>query len=138
MMQLASDNSVLKYFWNIAGFFIVEQTVHKSTNDLVSTSVVKRKLIVLILQLEKLWDMAVSKMKTVLQEQMAYTLDPAFLIDLKNFLLLFVKTLQSYNYEVAQLHEFFTVVRDVFQELEMNRTQKKFVEAGCTGIVLTW
>jgi len=106
-----------QYFWNIAGFFIVEQTVHKSTNDLVSTSV-----------LEKLWDMAVSKMKTVLQEQMAYTLDPAFLIDLKNFLLLFVKTLQSFNYDVTQLYEFFTVVRDVFQELEMNRIQKKFVE----------
>ena len=46
--------------------------------------------------------MAVAKIKAVLQEQMAYTLEPEVVIEVKNFLFLFSHTLQSYGYDVSR------------------------------------
>eukprot|EP01117_Protostelium_nocturnum_P014194 TRINITY_DN5377_c0_g1_i2.p1 TRINITY_DN5377_c0_g1~~TRINITY_DN5377_c0_g1_i2.p1 ORF type:complete len:838 (-),score=306.51 TRINITY_DN5377_c0_g1_i2:585-3098(-) len=115
-ISFATQEGYKKYFYDIAGIFVVEDAISKTTLDLVPT-----------FEMEKLWQVAVAKIKGVLQEQMSYTLEPQVLLQVKHFLFLFSKTMQGHSYDVSQLLGFFDNVRTTFADLAVNSAHKKFI-----------
>eukprot|EP01119_Soliformovum_irregulare_P000298 TRINITY_DN10212_c0_g1_i2.p1 TRINITY_DN10212_c0_g1~~TRINITY_DN10212_c0_g1_i2.p1 ORF type:complete len:829 (+),score=293.22 TRINITY_DN10212_c0_g1_i2:114-2600(+) len=115
-MSFASIHGYQNYLYNIAGFFIVEMTVLTTTENLGSG-----------IALQKLWETAMMKIKAVLQEQLAYTLEPGVLHQVKMFLFLFTNALQSFGYDTLQLVDFFENVKDSFAEVLVNYFYKDFV-----------
>jgi len=104
------------YLHNVAGFFIVEATVLQTSNDLIAAYDVMA-----------LWDAALAKVKALLQQDtvrasafrfgrirrltvelfpQAYCDDVAILSELKDFLLVFARTLRKYGYDLSPISEF--------------------------------
>lgn len=115
-LNFGSADGYKRYFYDIAGIFIVEDTILQSTKDLVPSN-----------EIDKLWTLALSKMKGVLDEQMSYTFDPTALLQVKNFLYVFCRTMQGYSYDVSQLTGFFDNVRSTFADLAINNAHKSFI-----------
>eukprot|EP00003_Mantamonas_plastica_P020195 TRINITY_DN3264_c0_g1_i1.p1 TRINITY_DN3264_c0_g1~~TRINITY_DN3264_c0_g1_i1.p1 ORF type:complete len:309 (+),score=75.13 TRINITY_DN3264_c0_g1_i1:97-927(+) len=99
------------YFQKIAGFFIVEDTVFNSTDHLISRS-----------QLEQAWEVAVSKVKAVLQEQIAFWTIPSTFLEIKDFMALFAQVMQrNGNYDVSHLMDFLESMRERYYELLLQK-----------------
>lgn len=73
------------YFHQVAGFFIVEDTVLETTENFVSRSSV-----------ESMWEFAVAKLKSLLQQQYIYCTDLTALFQVKAFILIFAQTMGGY------------------------------------------
>lgn len=92
------------YFSNLAGFFLIEDAVMKSGNELMSRS-----------EVETMWDRAVTKVTLILQEQTGYVRDPQTFLTMKYQLMLFAKTLDSHGIFVTPLIDFLAQSRDKFE-----------------------
>lgn len=100
-----------KYLNAIAGFFIVEATVLQTSNNLITSN-----------DVTALWDAASNKMRAVLQVEVAYCEDIEALPDLKNYLLVFCRTLRKYGYNLNMMHDFVkTSLRDRFVNVTLDR-----------------
>lgn len=100
-----------KYLNAIAGFFIVEATVLQTSNNLITSA-----------DVTALWDAASNKMRAVLQVEVAYCEDIDSLPELKNYLLVFCRTLRKYGYNLNLMHDFVkTSLRDRYINVTLDR-----------------
>lgn len=99
------------YLNAIAGFFIIEATVLQTSNELIHTT-----------DVTALWDMASNKMRAVLQVEVAYCEDIDVLPELKNYLLVFCRTLRKYGYNLNMMQDFVkTSLRDRYVNVRLDR-----------------
>jgi hypothetical protein len=95
----------------IAGFFIIEATVLQTSNDLIHGT-----------DVSTLWDIASNKMRAVLQVEVAYCEDIEALPELKNYLLVFCRTLRKYGYNLNMMNDFVkTSLRDRYVNVTLDR-----------------
>jgi hypothetical protein len=74
-----------------------------------------------------MWEMAVVSFKTVIQEQISVTLEPEDIFDIKDFVVLFYKTMQSYSYNVTLLLDFTDNMKEAYADVSINRYNNQFV-----------
>ncbi|XP_021807473.1 exocyst complex component SEC15A [Prunus avium] len=90
----------------IAGYFIVEDRVLRTAGGLLLAE-----------QVEKMWDTAIAKMKSVLEEQFSHMNSTTHLLLVKDYVTLLGSTLRQYGYEVGPLLETLDKSRDKYHEL---------------------
>ncbi|XP_051135078.1 exocyst complex component SEC15B-like [Andrographis paniculata] len=127
-LQLTSDFQVSSmtpfleshqtFFAQIAGFFIVEDSVLRTGGGLVSK-----------MEVENLWDTAVSKMCSVLEDQFSRMQTANHLLLIKDYVSLLGVTLRRFGYPVDALLDVLSKHRDKYHELLLSDCQKQFAEA---------
>lgn len=127
-LQLTSDFQVSSmtpfleshqtFFAQIAGFFIVEDRVVRTGGGLISK-----------LEVENLWETAVSKMCSVLEDQFSRMQTANHLLLIKDYVSLLGVTLRRYGYLVDPLLDVLSKHRDKYHELLLSDCRKQITEA---------
>ncbi|KAM3356188.1 exocyst complex component SEC15B [Capsicum galapagoense] len=127
-LQLTSDFQVSSmtpfleshqtFFAQIAGFFIVEDRVLRTGGGLVSK-----------MEVENLWDTAMSKMCSVLEDQFSRMQTANHLLLIKDYVSLLGVTLRRYGYPVDALLDVLSKHRDKYHELLLSDCRKQITEA---------
>ncbi|XP_065649617.1 exocyst complex component 6B isoform X3 [Hydra vulgaris] len=107
------------YFYQIVGFFVVEDTVMTTAEGLVTRGTV-----------EELWEIAVSKIGTVLQKQCSNLEDSSMMLKIKELLVWFSHTLYSYGFSVNALYDVLLQMRDRYNEMLTKNWRPVFDEIG--------
>ncbi|KAK4788383.1 hypothetical protein SAY86_019702 [Trapa natans] len=98
--------SYQSYFAQIAGHFITDERVLRTAGRLLVSD-----------QIEIMWNMAVAKMVSVLNEQFVHMDSATHLLLVKDYVALFATTLRQYGYEVRPLVESLNNSQDKYHEL---------------------
>ncbi|XAR58419.1 hypothetical protein NMG60_11013804 [Bertholletia excelsa] len=127
-LQLTSDFQVSSmtpfleshqtFFAQIAGFFIVEDRILRTGGRLISK-----------MEVENLWDTAVSKMCSVLEDQFSRMQTANHLLLIKDYVSLLGVTLRRYGYPVDALLDVLSKHRDKYHELLLSDCRKQIAEA---------
>ncbi|KAK8693819.1 hypothetical protein V6N13_071387 [Hibiscus sabdariffa] len=127
-LQLTSDFQVSSmtpfleshqtFFAQIAGFFIVEDRVLRTGGGLISK-----------MEVENLWETAVSKMCSVLEDQFSRMQTANHLLLIKDYVSLLGVTLRRYGYAVGALLDVLSKHRDKYHELLLSDCRKQIAEA---------
>ncbi|GAV66971.1 Sec15 domain-containing protein [Cephalotus follicularis] len=127
-LQLTSDFQVSSmtpfleshqtFFAQIAGFFIVEDRILRTGGGLISK-----------LEVENLWETAVSKMCSVLEDQFSRMQTANHLLLIKDYVSLLGVTLRRYGYPVDALLDVLSKHRDKYHELLLSDCRKQIGEA---------
>ncbi|GFP80638.1 exocyst complex component sec15b [Phtheirospermum japonicum] len=127
-LQLTSDFQVSSmtpfleshqtFFAQIAGFFIVEDRVLRTGGGLISK-----------IEVENLWDTAVSKMCSVLEDQFSRMQTANHLLLIKDYVSLLGVTLRRFGYPIDSLLDVLSKHRDKYHELLLSDCRKQFAEA---------
>lgn len=127
-LQLTSDFQVSSmtpfleshqtFFAQIAGFFIVEDRILRTGGQLISK-----------MEVESLWDTAVSKMCSVLEDQFSRMQTANHLLLIKDYVSLLSVTLRRYGYPVDALLDVLSKHRDKYHELLLSDCRKQISEA---------
>ncbi|CAA0825485.1 Exocyst complex component SEC15B [Striga hermonthica] len=127
-LQLTSDFQVSSmtpfleshqtFFAQIAGFFIVEDRVLRTGGGLISR-----------LEVENLWDTAVSKMCSVLEDQFSRMQTANHLLLIKDYVSLLGVTLRRFGYPIDALLDVLSKHRDKYHELLLSDCRKQVAEA---------
>ncbi|KAF6173805.1 hypothetical protein GIB67_003806 [Kingdonia uniflora] len=127
-LQLTSDFQVSSmtpfleshqtFFAQIAGFFIVEDRVLRTSGGLISK-----------LEVENLWETAVSKMCAVLEDQFSRMQTANHLLLIKDYVSLLGVTLRRYGYPIDALLDVLSKHRDKYHELLLSDCRKLIGEA---------
>lgn len=127
-LQLTSDFQVSSmtpfleshqtFFAQIAGFFIVEDRVLRTGGGLISK-----------MEVENLWETAVSKMCSVLEDQFSRMQTANHLLLIKDYVSLLGVTLRGYGYPVDALLDVLSKHRDKYHELLLSDCRKQIAEA---------
>lgn len=127
-LQLTSDFQVSSmtpfleshqtFFAQIAGFFIVEDRVLRTGGGLISK-----------IEVENLWDTAVSKMCSVLEDQFSRMQTANHLLLIKDYVSLLGVTLRRYGYPIDALLDVLNKHRDKYHELLLSDCRKQIAEA---------
>ncbi|KAK4482168.1 hypothetical protein RD792_009309 [Penstemon davidsonii] len=127
-LQLTSDFQVSSmtpfleshqtFFAQIAGFFIVEDRVLRTGGGLISK-----------MDVENLWDTAVSKMCSVLEDQFSRMQTANHLLLIKDYVSLLGVTLRRFGYPIDALLDVLSKHRDKYHELLLSDCRKQFAEA---------
>ncbi|XP_042463534.1 exocyst complex component SEC15A-like [Zingiber officinale] len=121
-LQISSAQPFLEshqsFFTQIAGFFILEDRVLRTAEGLLLES-----------QLEMLWDTALSKMTSVLEDQFSHMDTANHLLLVKDFVTLFGSTLRRHGYQVKPLLDVLDNSRDKYHELLLSECHKQIAEA---------
>uniref|UniRef100_A0A2P2MZM7 Exocyst complex component n=1 Tax=Rhizophora mucronata TaxID=61149 RepID=A0A2P2MZM7_RHIMU len=127
-LQLTSDFQVSSmtpfleshqtFFAQIAGFFIVEDRILRTGGGLISR-----------LEVEYLWETAVSKMCSVLEDQFSRMQTANHLLLIKDYVSLLGVTLRRYGYPVDALLDVLSKHRDKYHELLLSDCRKQISEA---------
>ncbi|PKI51648.1 hypothetical protein CRG98_027950 [Punica granatum] len=127
-LQLTSDFQVSSmtpfleshqtFFAQIAGFFIVEDRIMRTSGGLISK-----------LEVENLWETAVSKMCSVLEDQFSRMQTASHLLLIKDYVSLLGVTLRRYGYLVDALLDVLSKHRDKYHELLLSDCRKQIAEA---------
>lgn len=127
-LQLTSDFQVSSmtpfleshqtFFAQIAGFFIVEDRILRTGGGLISK-----------LEVENLWETAVSKMCSVLEDQFSRMQTANHLLLIKDYVSLLGVTLRRYGYPVDALLDVLSKHRDKYHELLLSDCRKQIAEA---------
>ncbi|KAB5569470.1 hypothetical protein DKX38_003263 [Salix brachista] len=127
-LQLTSDFQVSSmtpfleshqtFFAQIAGFFIVEDQILRTGGDLISR-----------MEVENLWETAVSKMCSVLEDQFSRMQTANHLLLIKDYVSLLGVTLRRYGYPVDALLDVLSKHRDKYHELLLSDCRKQIAEA---------
>ncbi|KAF7804869.1 exocyst complex component SEC15B [Senna tora] len=110
-LQLTSD-------FQIAGFFIVEDRVLRTGGGLISK-----------MEVENLWETAVSKMCSVLEDQFSRMQTANHLLLIKDYVSLLGVTLRRYGYPIDALLDVLSKHRDKYHELLLSDCRKQIAEA---------
>ncbi|CAA2960251.1 exocyst complex component SEC15A [Olea europaea subsp. europaea] len=109
-LQISTVQSFLEshqtFLAHIAGYFIVEDRVLRTTGGLLSPN-----------QLETMWETAVAKVVAVLEEQFSHMDTASHLLLVKDYVTLFGATLRQYGYEVGPILGTLNSSRDKYHEL---------------------
>ncbi|XWS36157.1 hypothetical protein CRYUN_Cryun20dG0060800 [Craigia yunnanensis] len=106
------------FFAQIAGFFIVEDRVLRTGGGLI-----------LKMEVENLWETAVSKMCSVLEDQFSRMQTANHLLLIKDYVSLLGVTLRRYGYPVDALLDVLSKHRDKYHELLLSDCRKQISEA---------
>ncbi|KAK3560177.1 hypothetical protein QTP86_034672 [Hemibagrus guttatus] len=106
-----------KYFNQIVGFFVVEDHILHATQGLVTRAFT-----------DELWNMALSKIIAVLRTHSSYCNDPDLVLELKNLIVIFADTLQSYGFSVNRLFDLLFEIRDQYNETLLKKWALVFRE----------
>ncbi|KAF3967491.1 hypothetical protein CMV_008505 [Castanea mollissima] len=127
-LQLTSDFQVSSmtpfleshqtFFAQIAGFFIVEDRVLRTSGGLISK-----------MEVENLWETAMSKMCGVLEDQFSRMQTANHLLLIKDYVSLLGVTLRRYGYPVDALLDVLSKHRDKYHELLLSDCRKQIAEA---------
>lgn len=127
-LQLTSDFQVSSmtpfleshqtFFAQIAGFFIVEDRIFRTGGGLISK-----------MEVENLWETAVSKMCSVLEDQFSRMQTANHLLLIKDYVSLLGVTLRRYGYPVDALLDVLSKHRDKYHELLLSDCRKQIAEA---------
>ncbi|CAI9098913.1 OLC1v1035645C1 [Oldenlandia corymbosa var. corymbosa] len=127
-LQLTSDFQVSSmtpfleshqtFFAQIAGFFIVEDRVLRTGGGLISK-----------MEVENLWDTAVNKMCSVLEDQFSRMQTANHLLLIKDYVSLLGVTLRRYGYTTEALLDVLSKHRDKYHELLLSDCRKQITEA---------
>ena len=127
-LQLTSDFQVSSmtpfleshqtFFAQIAGFFIVEDQILRTGGDLISR-----------MKVENLWETAVSKMCSVLEDHFSRMQTANHLLLIKDYVSLLGVTLRRYGYPVDALLDVLSKHRDKYHELLLSDCRKQIAEA---------
>ncbi|XP_016647818.1 PREDICTED: exocyst complex component SEC15A isoform X1 [Prunus mume] len=98
----------------IAGYFIVEDRVLRTAGGLLLAE-----------QVEKMWDTAIAKMKSVLEEQFSHMNSATHLLLVKDYVALLGSTLRQYGYEVGPLLETLDKSKDKYHELLLEECRQQ-------------
>ncbi|MBA0730237.1 hypothetical protein Golax_022920, partial [Gossypium laxum] len=127
-LQLTSDFQVSSmtpfleshqtFFAQIAGFFIVDDRILRTGGGLISKT-----------EVENLWETAVSKMCSVLEDQFSRMQTANHLLLIKDYVSLLGVTLRRYGYTVGALLDVLSKHRDKYHELLLSDCRKQISEA---------
>ncbi|KAK7337462.1 hypothetical protein VNO77_18038 [Canavalia gladiata] len=127
-LQLTSDFQVSSmtpfleshqtFFAQIAGFFVVEDRVLRTGGGLISK-----------MEVENLWEIAVSKMCSVLEDQFSRMQTANHLLLIKDYVSLLGVTLRRYGYPIDALLDVLSKHRDKYHELLLSDCRKQIAEA---------
>ncbi|KAK7284637.1 hypothetical protein RJT34_19387 [Clitoria ternatea] len=127
-LQLTSDFQVSSmtpfleshqtFFAQIAGFFVVEDRVFRTGGGLISK-----------MEVENLWEIAVSKMCSVLEDQFSRMQTANHLLLIKDYVSLLGMTLRRYGYPIDALLDVLSKHRDKYHELLLSDCRKQIAEA---------
>ncbi|XP_058079383.1 exocyst complex component SEC15A [Magnolia sinica] len=105
------------FFSQIAGYFIVEDRVLRTTGNLLSTS-----------QVETIWDTAIAKMTSVLEENFSNMDAASHLLLIKDYVTLLCATLRQCGYQVTPLLEILDSSRNKYHELLLEECRKQMLD----------
>lgn len=74
-----------------------------------------------------MWSQAIQTIKVVVQEQISLSPQADLLVSIKDFLLLFTVTLQSFSYEVQPLFYFCGIILESYIESLINEYNSKLL-----------
>eukprot|EP00041_Stephanoeca_diplocostata_P026865 m.731814 g.731814 ORF g.731814 m.731814 type:complete len:1030 (-) comp23062_c1_seq8:283-3372(-) len=114
----AYNESYADCFHQLAGFFIVENTVLSTTTGLLSTQWVS-----------DLWDTAVTELARVLQTHLAACNDVGTIRVIKNLIVHFSQTLQGYGYNCGRLYDVCVRSKDRYSAVLRMQCASKFRDA---------
>ncbi|KAL2345428.1 hypothetical protein Fmac_006713 [Flemingia macrophylla] len=127
-LQLTSDFQVSSmtpfleshqtFFAQIAGFFVVEDRVLRTGGGLITK-----------MEVENLWEIAVSKMCSVLEDQFSRMQTANHLLLIKDYVSLLGVTLRRYGYPIDALLDVLSKHRDKYHELLLSDCRKQIAEA---------
>ncbi|KAH7277343.1 hypothetical protein KP509_39G046000 [Ceratopteris richardii] len=121
-LQVSSSQSFLEqhqtYFAQIAGFFIVEDRILRTAGDLITNS-----------QVEILWEIAVSKMISLVEDQFSRMQTANHLLIVKDYVSLLCATLRRYGYQVGPLLDILDKNRDKYHELLLTDCKRSINES---------
>ncbi|XP_075509581.1 exocyst complex component SEC15B [Primulina tabacum] len=127
-LQLTSDFQVSSmtpfleshqtFFAQIAGFFIVEDRVLRTGGGLITK-----------MEVENLWDTAVSKMCSVLEDQFSRMQTANHLLLIKDYVSLLGVTLRRFGYPIDALLDVLSKHRDKYHELLLSDCRKQIADA---------
>ncbi|KAF3782323.1 Exocyst complex component [Nymphaea thermarum] len=106
------------FFAQIAGFFIVEDRIFRTAGDLIFRN-----------DVDNLWDMAIGKMCSVLEDQFSRMQTANHLLLIKDYVSLLGVTLRRYGYHVDPLLVVLSQHRDKYHELLLADCQKQMSDA---------
>ncbi|XP_045467865.1 exocyst complex component 6 [Harmonia axyridis] len=112
-----SEESFRLYIHSVLGFFITEDHVLNTGSGLITRTF-----------LDEMWNSALSKMVTALQNHSAYCTDATLILRIKDLIMLFCTTLTNYGYTVEPLLDFVKELRDHYTEVLMQRWVQVFRE----------
>lgn len=127
LLQLNSDlelssaqpfvESYQTFFAQIAGFFIVEDRVLRTTGGLLLAD-----------QVETMWETAMAKMTSLLEEQFSCMESAPHLLLVKDYVTLFGSTLRQYGYEIATLIDVLDSCCDKYHLLLLEECRQQTVD----------
>ncbi|CAO2824371.1 unnamed protein product [Amaranthus hypochondriacus] len=127
-LQLTSDFQVSSmtpfleshqtFFAQIAGFFIVEDRILRTGGRLISKW-----------EVENLWEMAISKMCSVLEDQFSRMQTANHLLLIKDYVSLLGVSLRRFGYPVDALLDVLSKHRDKYHELLLSDCRKQITDA---------
>lgn len=103
------------YFFQIAGFFVVEDTVLHTTQGLVTSTVA-----------EDLWGMAVHRIMAVLRSHSTTCREISILMGIKELVVWFCQTMRSYGFSVDKLFELLLELREMYVDILMKNFADDF------------
>lgn len=113
--EIASFGGYHDYFYQVAGFFLVEDTVLSTTHGLLSAQWV-----------EDQWEKAVQRISRVVQSQLGRCTDPAMIFRVKELIVLFCQTMEGYGYNCGRLYEILVRVKDRYTTVLLKECITKF------------
>ncbi|KAK7817843.1 exocyst complex component sec15a [Quercus suber] len=126
-LQLSSDlqistaqpfiESYQTFLAQIAGYFIVEDRVLRTAGGLLSAD-----------QVETMWETALAKMTSVLEEQFSHMDSATHLLLVKDYVTLLGSTLRRYGYQVGPLLEVLDKSWDKFHALLLDECRQQIVD----------
>ncbi|XP_022979171.1 exocyst complex component SEC15A-like [Cucurbita maxima] len=128
MLQLNSDlqisssqpfiESYQTFLAQIAGYFIVEDRVMRTSRGLLSAE-----------QVDAMLETVVSKLTSVLEEQFSLMDSATHLLLVKDYVTLLASALRQYGYEIGVVLEAFNKSRDKYHELLLEECRQQIVDA---------
>ncbi|XP_071827649.1 exocyst complex component 6-like isoform X2 [Apostichopus japonicus] len=97
-----------KYFYQVVGFFVVEDHIYNTTDGLASSEYI-----------DQLWNMALSKINDTLTSNTACCTDATLLLQIKDQIVLFLKTLTSYGFNTTVISDLLVILKDQYNEILM-------------------
>ncbi|KAJ7972070.1 Exocyst complex component [Quillaja saponaria] len=126
VLQLNSDlqissgkpfvESYQTFLAHIAGYFIVEDRVLRTAGGLLVAD-----------QMETMWETAVAKLASVLEEQFCHMDSATHLLLVKDYVTLLGTTLRQYGYEVGPFLEVLDNSRDKYHELLLEECRQQII-----------
>ncbi|KAL5711095.1 Exocyst complex component S15A [Ranunculus cassubicifolius] len=120
-LQLSSGQSFLEshqtFFAQAAGYFIVEDRVFRTASGLLTVN-----------QMETIWETAISKMTSVLEENFSRMDTASHLLLIKDYVTLVSATLRRYGYQVEPILEVLSSNKDKYHGLLLKECHQQIFE----------